>query len=332
MVIKSKYINKKIGKLLVIKILTNGNFECLCDCGNICIKTPGAIYTGINRENTSCGCSMYQYKEGNESYLWKGCGDISAKFWKRCETNAKYRNLLFDIKIDDVWEIFLDQDKRCAISGVELCFGKSSFVWGTASLDRISSEIGYIIDNIWWIHKEINDMKWDLSLENFLQYCYYICNPIKDLVSCDIDVNKRGKSWGGIGNLSGDLWDRIKRNARKRNIELVISMNQAWDKFIEQNGCCKYTGIPLLIDDRSEITASLDRKNNILGYTLDNIQWVHKHINHKIKKYFSEDKVRNWCKQIVEYYGVNYESEKDKENFLKSYFITNSARNWRHKC
>lgn len=35
----------------------------------------------------------------------------------------------------------------------------------TASLDRIDSSKGYTIDNVWWIHKQLNWMKWDLTID-----------------------------------------------------------------------------------------------------------------------------------------------------------------------
>ena len=42
---------------------------------------------------------------------------------------------------------------------------------GTASLDRIISTNGYTIDNIQWVHKDINELKWDKTYEELLSIC-----------------------------------------------------------------------------------------------------------------------------------------------------------------
>ena len=42
---------------------------------------------------------------------------------------------------------------------------------GTASLDRIDSNKGYVTDNIQWVHKDINYMKSDLDEQQFIHYC-----------------------------------------------------------------------------------------------------------------------------------------------------------------
>ena len=43
-----------------------------------------------------------------------------------------------------------------------------------ASLDRIDSSKGYLVDNIEWVHKDVNKAKMALSKEDFLQMVYEI--------------------------------------------------------------------------------------------------------------------------------------------------------------
>ena len=59
-------------------------------------------------------------------------------------------------------------------------FGKMRHNKSTASLDRIDSSKGYTIDNIQWLHKDINKMKWDFSQEKFLELCKKIVNNLGD--------------------------------------------------------------------------------------------------------------------------------------------------------
>lgn len=46
----------------------------------------------------------------------------------------------------------------------------------TASIDRIDSSKGYTKDNIQWVHKNVNIMKMDQTMDQFL----YICKKIVD--------------------------------------------------------------------------------------------------------------------------------------------------------
>ena len=45
----------------------------------------------------------------------------------------------------------------------------------TASLDRIDSDGAYTIDNVQWIHKDINVMKNSFSEEYFMYLCKLVC-------------------------------------------------------------------------------------------------------------------------------------------------------------
>lgn len=76
---------------------------------------------------------------------------------------AKIRNMVFNIKIEEVWSLFLKQNRKCALTGWDINFGKSI----SASIDRIDSKKGYTSDNIQLIHKDINILKMDWP-ESFL--------------------------------------------------------------------------------------------------------------------------------------------------------------------
>lgn len=45
-------------------------------------------------------------------------------------------------------------------------------------------------------------------------------------------------------------------------------------------------------------TASLDRINSSIGYTIDNVQWVHKKIN-MMKMDLSQEEFINYCRLVV---------------------------------
>jgi hypothetical protein len=138
-------------------------WDCECACGKIVEVIHGDLVSGRKK---SCGC--LRKKKGHHNHLWKGCGKISGDFWSKVVAGAAIRNLDFKITIQDAWNLFISQNSKCKLSGWDLSFSKPS---ATASLDRIDSGLGYTIENLQWVHKDINRMKNKYSQEWFLLLC-----------------------------------------------------------------------------------------------------------------------------------------------------------------
>ena len=83
-----------------------------------------------------------------------------------------------------MWELYVRQNGRCALTGIPIYFRPrgGSRRSKSASCDRIDSNIGYCINNIQWVHKDINMMKFKYPLERFLYLCSSITanNPKPD--------------------------------------------------------------------------------------------------------------------------------------------------------
>jgi hypothetical protein len=159
----------KFGKLKVLEFsedkAKNGTslWNCICDCGQKCLSNAAKLLSGRKK---SCGC--ISRTSGDLRPSWKGCGDISGEYWAGVRWNAKSRKLAFDLRIEDAWEMYLQQNRMCSLSGLEIgFFGKKA----TASLDRIDSNQGYIKGNTQWLHKDVNFMKQALEQERFLFLC-----------------------------------------------------------------------------------------------------------------------------------------------------------------
>ena len=141
---------------------------CECECG---IKKK-ISHTHLSLERVkSCGCIM----KGPTNALWRGCGEISGNRWDAIQRKRRHKeDREFSITIEQAWDLFLKQNRKCALSGMELEFGKTNKDSFTASLDRIDSDKGYTIDNIQWIHKHINWMKNTFTQEYFIDICVKI--------------------------------------------------------------------------------------------------------------------------------------------------------------
>jgi hypothetical protein len=169
-------INKQFGKLIVVKFFKkeryrnrfNYFYECKCECGNIKIVSRISL---ITFHTNSCGC--LHSKQGNENKGWRGSGEISGAIWSHIKRHANTRNLSFNVTIEEAWQLFLKQNRRCALTGQELKFNsdKKTTKNRTASLDRIDSNKGYEIENIQWVHKDINQMKSALENNKFIELC-----------------------------------------------------------------------------------------------------------------------------------------------------------------
>lgn len=100
-------------------------------------------------------------------------------FWNSIKRGAKYRNLVFAISMEDVWNLFINQKEKCALSGRNIKFDKIKYK-NTASVDRIDSKKGYLKDNIQIVHKKINRFKMAFSEEELLEMCKDIVQNTKN--------------------------------------------------------------------------------------------------------------------------------------------------------
>lgn len=140
-------------------------FQCQCDCGEI--KEIYAYNLKANKSK-SCGCWAFDR-------TYTGYEEISGTYWSRIKSEAKRRNLKFEISIEEMWNLFLKQNRKCKLSGQQIKFAPTTKqFWKketTASIDRIDSSKGYTIDNVQWVHKDINRMKWNLPEDEFKKLC-----------------------------------------------------------------------------------------------------------------------------------------------------------------
>lgn len=143
-----------------------------CDCGNEVKMGASELLRKPKRKTQvpkSCGC----YRKRNRGPKYKGVGDLSSTKFRGIMARAKYRDQAFKITIRWAWDLFVRQEKKCALTGLPITLHPSSVEEGasTASLDRIDSSKGYIKGNVQWVHVVINFMKHSLAEEEFVRWC-----------------------------------------------------------------------------------------------------------------------------------------------------------------
>lgn len=303
----------KFGNLTAVKRIEGSLWECICVCGELHQVFLGRLTSGNTK---SCGCK--KYTAGSESRNWGGHGEISKNFWRSILYNAKIRKIDVSTNIEDAWKLFLSQDRKCAITGEKLFFSKrysDRKKFTNASLDRINSLLPYSKENIQWVLKDVNIMKYKFSKDYFV----YLCNLINkydsniiEATTLEISVPKEGKTnnvlWSGYGCIGKSTLTLVEVSAKKKGINCNLNVKEIWDLYIKQNGRCAFSGIPIYFrrinTNRQKRTASLDRVDSDKDYTIDNVVWVHKDINF-MKNKFNIDSFKRICKLVADHNKCN---------------------------
>jgi len=157
----SDFVGRRFDKLIVIRRKENSSrgsrWECKCDCGNVVIYTAHHL---LQKDCKSCGCKRRTKYE-----------EIPGSYFRNLRFGAKSRNLEYNLTPEFLWNLYLKQNRKCALSGVDITFDKNlNPKIHTASLDRINSSLGYVEENVQWVHKIVNQIKWDLSEDEFIKW------------------------------------------------------------------------------------------------------------------------------------------------------------------
>jgi hypothetical protein len=182
------------GKLTIIRRVSSSRngatrWLCRCSCG---VEREYLATHLVSRKTRSCGCDR---PAGPTHKQWTGCGDISGNFFyqiRRGANGAKGRSKIpFNLTIEYLWELFVLQEKKCALTGLPLTFarryGNKRDIPQTASLDRIDSGGDYSPGNVQWVHKDVNKMKNAFSQERYVEICLLVAkNKLRaEYVNCD---------------------------------------------------------------------------------------------------------------------------------------------------
>lgn len=143
-------------------------WKCQCNCGAI------EFIEGYMLRRNKKRCCKKCSRRASAFKLYKGVGQISGRSLSRIKRTAKYKNIAYELEDEYLWELFLKQDKKCALTGIEISVGKEVGTPDqeiTASLDRIDNTRGYVKRNVQWLHKDVNAMKSNFNQDYFVKIC-----------------------------------------------------------------------------------------------------------------------------------------------------------------
>ena len=156
----------------------HGKVKVKCKCGAEQLSDPYPLKKGTS---TCCfKCGHNKVGENHQSYT--GYKYIPGSWFYRYSYRSNKFN--FTITIENIYNIWVTQNKKCALSGLDISFKnvntkktKQRFdLVCTASLDRIDSKKGYTLDNIQLVHKDINMMKKEYNQDYYIRMCKLVAS------------------------------------------------------------------------------------------------------------------------------------------------------------
>ena len=145
-------------------------YKVRCKCGYIGHRRRDHVDSGrttacrscLSKNNAVIIEQLHKYRpEANP------VGELDRSRFSRIRIGAERRNIDFLVSMEFIWELFISQDRRCKLTGLFLDFSD-------ASLDRIDSSLGYTEANVQWVHKTVNTIKWNMSVEELVGWCSLI--------------------------------------------------------------------------------------------------------------------------------------------------------------
>jgi hypothetical protein len=174
----TSWLNRQVGKYTIVGVGDRVKYpsqkdsiqmwKVKCACGK---EKQISKWHLIYGNTTGCSDCVGERNRFEKSPNWNSTAkNVTGMYFAKIKKCAEKRNIPFEINREELDFLFQKQDGRCRYTKMELVF-ESSGCKGTASLDRIDSSLGYTKDNVQWVHKDVNTIKWDLSHDQFVKLC-----------------------------------------------------------------------------------------------------------------------------------------------------------------
>jgi hypothetical protein len=237
--------------------------------------------------------------------------------------SAKHRKNECNVTLEQLNNLWNKQKGICPYTGWELIILPSTTQYETtdltinrASVDRIDSSLGYLLDNIHFVAVIANFAKNSFTEQELLDFCFSVYQYRVLGINNNQSVGEKSQP-----KLSAkprrDEYSPFRRHlisARRRansaNRECTITLEYLKNIWENQGDRCIYTGWLL---DNPECTnydnplhpkrASLDRIDSGLGYIPGNVQFICAMANYA-KRDFPEAAFLEFCQAVVEFHDT----------------------------
>ena len=147
----------------------------------ICPECSTTFYTKHSRKRyCSKNCQIKAGRRAEWSRKKKNPEDRARQLYYLAKNRSKSKNILCDITPEYLLELWLEQDGRCCVSGVEFNLDRPDEFghcrWNAPSLDRIKPELGYTKGNVRLVCYQINAAMQHYGLEHFIDVCKLVAD------------------------------------------------------------------------------------------------------------------------------------------------------------
>lgn len=157
-------------------------YKVQCKCGKVLYKLPLEL---LDSNKYFCCDDCAHVKNMEKIRKQNGqIGDLTKTMFTRIKRAAEARKIKFDVTMGFLWNLFLEQERLCAITGDRIDH------IGNASLDRIDSTGEYTEGNVQWVTKQANLSKHVMSMKELYEFCQKVLNhanqqPSTSLTTCE---------------------------------------------------------------------------------------------------------------------------------------------------
>lgn len=145
------------------------------------------------------------------------------------------------------------------------------------------------------------------SRPTFVRPSELLSGLYRSCVHCSARKGANNPAYRGTVNIPMSYFSRLQRGLvrRTKTLSCELSIDDLQNLWNKSNGLCALSGLPISFTER---TASIDRIDSSVGYTVENTQFVHKHIN-KMKMDLSEDLFKSLCASVTNWDRRTCDSE-----------------------
>lgn len=166
----------------------------ICECGTISKTRLNWLIDGKTTGCRSCSLKINYPSKRRLSKRFIHVNGLSNSWLNSIKNNSvrgflEQRVLEISITLNDLYNKLVEQNFKCALTGEDLNVLDVKRSKSNGSVDRISSDKGYTIDNIQWILKDVNRMKNEFNQEYFINICNKISKFKQDNPDPSVNLN-----------------------------------------------------------------------------------------------------------------------------------------------